>query len=162
MRETSIGTSNLIKHCAQCPGLKDAWLIQAPGSIPPNVDPKQAAAEMKAQRLALSGAVIDKNLPFSVFEGERMEKALKDIAPRFNWPGRHGIAQDAKELYYLYKADLLEELQSIQGKISTATDCWTSPNKKFSFMAINGFYFDTHGNFHKRLLAFMVRMGSFF
>ncbi|KAH9808246.1 hypothetical protein DFH28DRAFT_998030 [Melampsora americana] len=68
--------SNLHKHCRVCPGLPEAWMNRAPGSIPPDEDPNVAALCKKELRTLLVGAIISKNLPFSIFEGTLMQEAL--------------------------------------------------------------------------------------
>ncbi|KAH9808469.1 hypothetical protein DFH28DRAFT_935930 [Melampsora americana] len=111
--------SNLHKH---------PWAARAPGSIPPDEDPVLAAARKKELRHQLIGAIISKNLPFSIFEGNLMQTALRAICPWFYWPGRMGIKADAEELYRDLEQELIEEISAVPGAISTATDTWTSPD----------------------------------
>lgn len=157
---TGSPNSNLHKHRRVCPGLTLAWHNHAPGSIAPDEDPVAAAERKKELRTLLIGAIISKNLPFSIFSGNLMQQALRAIAPGFYWPGRMAVKADSMTLFLDLEKKLIDEIASVPGAISTATDCWTSADFSHTYMAINGFFFDAEGNFCRRLLAFKTLEGK--
>ena len=89
----------LHKHRRKCPGLPDAWMNRQPGSIPPNEDPVLAAERHKQLRTLLVGAVVSKNLPFSIFEGDLMQAALRAICPGFRFPGQMTIKHRVRVVF---------------------------------------------------------------
>ncbi|PPQ84145.1 hypothetical protein CVT24_002213 [Panaeolus cyanescens] len=68
--------------------------------------------------------------PFTIVEDAPFLKIVRSGRPKFRIPGRHTVARDTHAVFKVVKERLKRLFQEYDGRLSFATDAWTSPNNK--------------------------------
>ncbi|GLB43472.1 putative protein dimerization activity [Lyophyllum shimeji] len=153
-------TSNLIKHVRGCWG-EDAWAAaKACGSIddarksivkPLNMDGSILASferkgkgkvtyshrpHTKAEtRAEIVRWVTESVRPYKIVDDPRFHSLMKTGRPEYWIPSASTVSRDVKLVFGRCRERIAKILQEHDGKISFATDAWTSPNH-YAYVAV--------------------------
>ncbi|KAE9403447.1 hypothetical protein BT96DRAFT_760075, partial [Gymnopus androsaceus JB14] len=84
--------------------------------------------EKETTRVVTTQWVAESARPFRIIWDRCYCWLQKEGRPKHYVPSKEIVARDMKKLYTQTKAKLAKELQTVDGELPIAIDCWTSPN----------------------------------
>lgn len=112
------------------------------------------ASVQALQELAI-GFIIEKNLPFNIFESKFLRCFLQQLNPELYKNlslGRSSLRSNLDQIFNIKREEVEKELHNTITKIHISFDLWTSPNR-FSIIAVTAHYINSCGKRQQRLLS---------
>lgn len=79
--------------------------------------------------------VAESKRPFNIVKDRGFQSLMKTGRPEYYIPSPNTVSRDVKKVFVNVRSRLAKMLQEHEGKLSFATDAWTSPNHK-AFVAV--------------------------
>ncbi|CAD6262098.1 unnamed protein product [Miscanthus lutarioriparius] len=109
-------------------------------------------------RNSFAEMIIEDEQPFALSERPGLRNFLAIACPHFTLPSRRTATRACVEVYDVQKEKLKKFLKEHCGRVSLATDTWTS-NTNQNYMCVTAHFIDNDWKLHKKIIGFFLVEG---
>ncbi|CAN0917050.1 Putative AC transposase [Linum grandiflorum] len=153
------GTTHLRNHRNRCIQKKihdGRQQILGPkflGKGKPEMSMGQFNSEVSKKELGIM--ILMHEYPLSMVDHLYFKRFCCSLQPLFKVPSRNTMKKEIMSLYEVERRRILKGLDGNKGRVSIATDMWTTTNQKRGYMAVTAHYIDNAWNLRSHLLRFL-------